>query len=344
MAGHPLRALRQARDNLTLLPRALPDVRAAADRWQPDAVVADFCAPVAGVVAAEAGVPWVTTIPTPFAIENRRGTPAYCGGWTPTPGPVGELRDGLARSATRAAKHLAGRVFRRELAMVGGSLYRPDGSEAFYSDRAILALGLRDLESDRDWPAALRFVGPLTAFAQPATWPSLAATDRARVLVTVGTHLPWVKRTLVADVVRLAERLPQVSFVVSLGEACAEPALTTVAPQVQVAPFVPYDRALCDFDAVLHHGGAGISYSALRAGLPSVVWPLDYDQFDCAARLVHHGLAVRVRTLREAVIALPRALRLPRAPLQRFAAMVAASDPLAAAERTLAQVTSDRAS
>ena len=48
--------------------------------------------------------------------------------------------------------------------------------------------------------------------------------------------------------------------------------------------------------------------------------------------------------LREAAIALPRALRLPRAPLQRFAAMVAASDPLAAAERTLAQVTSDRAS
>lgn len=60
--------------------------------------------------------------------------------------------------------------------------------------------------------------------------------------------------------------------------------------------------------------------------------------------LGNHGPAVRVRTLREAAIALPRALRLPRAPLQRFAAMVAASDPLAAAERTLAQVTSDRAS
>jgi hypothetical protein len=88
VTGHPLRTLRQVRANLRLLPRVLGDLQAAADLFRPDAIIADFCAPVAGVVANRLGVPWITTIPTPFAIENRRGTPAYCGGWTPRPGPL----------------------------------------------------------------------------------------------------------------------------------------------------------------------------------------------------------------------------------------------------------------
>ena len=60
-----------------------------------------------------------------------------------------------------------------------------------------------------------------------------------------------------------------------------------------------------------------------------MVWPRDYDQFDFAARLVHHGLAVRVRSLDQAADA-PRACALPREPLNRFADLMRASDPLAA--------------
>lgn len=330
VTGHPGRAWRQVRDNLRLLPRALVDVRAAAHAAQPELIVADFCAPVAGVVASEAGVPWITTVPTPFAIENRRGTPAYLGGWTPYPGWPGRVRDLAGRLATRAGKHLAGRLFRAELAPFGGSLYRADGSETFYSDRSILALGLPELEFDRDWPAPLEFIGPITALPNRVEAPSLLAEDRPRVLVTAGTHLPWAKRTLVGQVVALAERLPGFSFVVSLGDASLDTAARRVAPRVQVMPFVSYDAAMGQFEAVVHHGGAGITYSTLRAGLPSVVWPRDYDQFDFAARLAHHGLAMRVRSIGQAVDALPRAVELPREPLDRFAALVRASDPLAA--------------
>lgn len=330
VTGHPVRAWQQVRDNLRLLPRALVDVRAAAHAVQPDVIVADFCAPVAGVVANEAGVPWITTVPTPFAIENRRGTPAYLGGWTPAASWPGRARDAGGRLATRAGKHLAGRLFRAELEVFGGSLYRADGSEVFYSDRSILALGLAELEFDRDWPAGLRFVGPITALPNPVEAPSLLPEDRPMVLVTVGTHLPWAKRTLVGQVVALAARQPGFSFVVSLGDAAFNTATVRVAPRVQVVPFVAYDAAMGAFEAVIHHGGAGITYSTLRAGLPSVVWPRDYDQFDFAARLVHHGLAVRVRSLEQAADALPRACALPREPLNRFADLVRASDPLAA--------------
>jgi zeaxanthin glucosyltransferase len=63
----------------------------------------------------------------------------------------------------------------------------------------------------------------------------------------------------------------------------------------------------------VHHGGAGIAHAALAAGLPSVVIPIDYDQPDVAARLVHHDLAERLDA---------RALRAGTAGADRLAAAV----------------------
>ena len=361
VSGHPVRAYRQVRANLRLLPRALPDVQAGADRFRPDVIVADFCAPVAGVVARRQGVPWVTTVPTPFAIENRRGTPAYCGGWTPRDGVVGAARDATGRRLTRGLKHLTGRLFRTELRPFGGSLYRSDGSEVFYSDQAIVAFGLAELEFDRDWPQGLRFVGPITAspgssieppsLIEPApmierveihsrpgsdTLDQRPRLDRhTRVLVTVGTHLSWTKEFLVEQVATLAGRLPGFAFTVCLGDSAGGSVRVRVADRVEVVPWLPYDSALRAFDVVLHHGGAGITYSTLRAGLPSVVWPQDYDQFDFAARIAHRRLGLRIRRLDDAVAALPGALTLPRAPLDRFAGLVRASTPLAAVDQVL---------
>lgn len=359
VTGHPIRALRQVTANFRVLPRALPDVQAAADSFGPEVIVADFCAPIAGVVADRLGVPWVTTIPTPFAIENRRGTPAYLGGWTPPRGPLGRARDAVGRRLVRGGKHLAGAVFRRDLAAFGGSLYRADGSEAFYSPDAILALGLRELEFDRDWPAAVQFIGPVVEapapalvepvetaapppvelFETPRDLVSTSSTSEAerRVLVTLGTHLPWAKRDLVTQVVRLAERLPDHRFVVALGDASGDRTPTRVTPNVEAVDWLPYDQSLAEFDMVVHHGGAGITYSTLRAGLPSVVWPQDYDQFDFAARITWHGLGVRIRSLREAPDALAAALALPSEPINRFAEGVRRSDPATAFRLAISQ-------
>lgn len=348
VTGHPIRALRQVAANFRVLPRALPDVQAAADSFGPEVIVADFCAPIAGVVAGRLGVPCVTTIPTPFAIENRRGTPAYLGGWTPPRGRLGRARDAVGRGLVRGGKHLAGAVFRHDLAAFGGSLYRADSSEAFYSPDAILALGLRELEFDRDWPAAVQFIGPVVEAPAPALVElvetprdlvSTCSTSEAerRVLVTLGTHLPWAKPDLVTQVVRLAERLPDHRFVVALGDASGDRTPTRVTPNVEAVDWLPYDQSLAEFDVVVHHGGAGITYSTLRAGLPSVVWPQDYDQFDFAARITWHGLGVRIRSLREAPDALAAALALPSEPINRFAEGVRRSDPATAFRLAISQ-------
>lgn len=305
--------LGQLRANLALLPGIRQELRAIFTAQQPAVVIADFCAPVAGLVCEESGLPWLTTIPTPFALETRRGTPAYLGGWG-TPRHWGHhLRDALGRVLIRAGKQAFGVVLARQLRALGTRVYRPDGSEQAYSPHGILGLGMAELEFGRDWPAAFQFIGPLTATPEStgARFPFTEQRTSQAVLVTLGTHLPWAKQGLLAQLAPLLEAFPEVHFVVSRGEAnqgSHQP--EEVGPNWSVYGYVPYDACLPHFAAVIHHGGAGIVYSCIRAGRPSLVCPYDYDQFDFAQRVQERGAGLRVAALDSsmAVAALRRLL------------------------------------
>ena len=64
-------------------------------------------------------------------------------------------------------------------------------------------------------------------------------------------------------------------------------------------PYVDCRRCLRRYDLVVHHGGAGVMYHCLAAGIPDVVYPMDYGQFDHAARLEHARAALWLRNLRD---------------------------------------------
>jgi UDP:flavonoid glycosyltransferase YjiC (YdhE family) len=335
---NPVRLARQLAANLALLPAVGAELAAIVRRDRPALVLADLTAPVAGLVAEAAAIPWITTAPTPFALETRTGTPAYCGGWSP-PEHVGHrLRDAGGRLATRGVKRGFERIFAPQLRELHTRVYRADGSEAAYSPQAILGLGMRELEFDRDWPAALKLIGPVTETPEP--YPALPRMPGgSRILVTLGTHLHWAKRDLLRQLRPLAAAFAGRQFVVSLGQPLAplgnEPLLAE--GNVTVFGYLPYDALMPEFDAVIHHGGAGITYSAIRAGKPSLVWPQDYDEFDYAARIVAAGAGIRVRRLdsRKASTALDRVLSLDPRPLRELAAAASGYDPFAA---TLAAV------
>jgi UDP:flavonoid glycosyltransferase YjiC (YdhE family) len=72
---------------------------------------------------------------------------------------------------------------------------------------------------------------------------------------------------------------------------------------VWASSYLSYDDVLSRCVAVIHHGGAGVTYSTLRAGLPALVFPHDYDQPDFAARLIARGCALRIRDLDSAMTA-----------------------------------------
>ena len=62
-------------------------------------------------------------------------------------------------------------------------------------------------------------------------------------------------------------------------------------PTVLWMPYVPLRALLPHAAALVHHGGIGTLAEALRAGVPQLVVPLAYDQFDNGARLeaLHAG-------------------------------------------------------
>ncbi|HEU0120187.1 MAG TPA: glycosyltransferase [Bryobacteraceae bacterium] len=305
VGSHPSLLLAQFRDNLSLLPAIKAELESLWRADPPALVVADSVAPVGGLVCESMGIPWITTIATPFAMENRTGTPAYCGGWS----PGHSLRDAAGRLAIRLFKRAVAWWFRKEFALLGGGFpYRPDGYERIYSPHAILGFGLEQLEFPRDWPPHFQMIGPVVDCPEPG--PPLSFPPAAkRVLVSVGTHLLWAKRTIADDVAQLAAEFPGVQFHVSLGGEPVPPSKTTA--NITFHSFVPYARDLSFFDAVLHHGGAGITYAAILHGLPSVVVPHDYDQFDYAARIEYAQLGRRARSIATAAPALRAVLAEP---------------------------------
>lgn len=291
IGSDPRKLAAQFRANLDLQAGLLDELAELWESDSPDLVIADFTLPVAGSVATRLGLPWWTTHPSPCAIEARSGPPSYLGGLRPGRTSLGRARDAAGRRIVRAFKSGVHRIWRHRLAELGyPRVYRDDGSEAIYSPDRVYALTPPAIEYDRALPAAVRTVGPVL-HTPPSDHPApLLTSGKRHVLVTAGTHLPWHKTALVEEVGRTAGRLPDVEFHVSRGGSD----LDVAAPEgVVVHRYVDYARDLPRFDAVVHHGGAGVLGHTLAAGLPAVVLPVDYDQFDHAVRLVDAGVALR---------------------------------------------------
>jgi UDP:flavonoid glycosyltransferase YjiC (YdhE family) len=216
----------------------------------------------------------------------------------------------MVRTFKRAVVRLH-RQTMNELGMRGA--YREDGSEAVYSAECILALGLRELEFAQQWPKAVRFVGPVRYTPPNLGEPPMFVAGRRHVLVSLGTHLHAHKDRIARAVEAAARALPEVEFHFTdgrvAGAGAGGGATRTVGSSLanfQRLPFIDYGL-LPRYDLVVHHAGAGILNETIAAGLPAIVLPIDYDQFDNAARLRAAGLAVGVRSLTDLPLAVARA-------------------------------------
>lgn len=302
VGGNPLRLHRQFRQALELLgalARAL-DEHYRGER--PALLIGDFTLPVVGAVAERYGIPWWTSLPSPCVLETADGPPAYFGGLLPAESAAGRLRDAAARRAVRLFKRLLVALYRRPVGACGfHAPYRADGSEAAYSPRRILALGVPEIEWPRRWPEPVRLIGPLL-YTPPLADTAPVFDDGGRhVLVTLGTHLDWHKQRLVAAVARAAATSPGLSFHISAGDIDGRggnrAAAVAGGGRCERYRYIDYQRWLHRYDLVVHHGGAGVMYYCLRHARSALVYPLDYDQFDHAARLVRAGVARRLRRL-----------------------------------------------
>jgi UDP:flavonoid glycosyltransferase YjiC (YdhE family) len=338
--GNPRKLIEEFRASLAIQADFQSELRAAWELRRPDLVISDYVIPSVGPAAQALGIPWWTGHSSPCVIEGHSGPPAYVGGWSPGTSPLGRLRDAAARRGVRAFKRTAFLLARRRLRELGfTAAYRADGSEAAYSPDVILAQMPAGFEFERSLPASVVCVGPLL-YTPPTTAPPPSfVEDRRHVLITAGTHLAWHKQQLVAAAEAAARRLPDVEFHVSLGRLDAA-AVPSELPNLTVLPYVSYARDLARYDLVAHHGGSGVLNQTLAAGLPSVVTPVDYDQFDHAARMEAAGVAVRADKLDGLADAIEAALGCPELTIaaQEYAARIAA----APAATTIANLVRER--
>jgi len=64
----------------------------------------------------------------------------------------------------------------------------------------------------------------------------------------------------------------------------------TLPPGVMHAPYVPFSEVLPRSAALVHHGGIGTTAQAMSAGVPQLMMPMGYDQFDNAAHIKALGV------------------------------------------------------
>lgn len=330
VGSNPLRMIEQLKLNLSLMTQLRGELLTHWDEHRPDLVIADFVVPVAGLTAQEIGIEWWTGMPTPCVLETGDGVPSYLGGWMPRGGLYGGVRDFLGRRTIRLFKRTVHRIFASDFRRLSiPSVYRDDGSEIVYSPAKILGFGIEEFEFNRSWPDHFEFIGPLTAAPPyPHTKPNYQQGKR-HVLVTLGTHLPWARDPALDLIREVAARMPDWVFHFTDGEP-GSVAISTL-DNVSRLGFLPYNEALPQYDAAIIHGGTGITYACLEAGVPMLVWPHDYDQFDHASRVVHRGLGLRL---------IPKAEAIER-DLRRLASDPGVSNKLALFQRQLGCTTAE---
>lgn len=227
-------------------------------------------------------------------MEAPDGTPAYCGGLMPAKGFVDRLWHFVHRKKVRLFKRSVFWLFRDVIRQTGITrLYRADGSENAYSPTRILALSEEAFEFPRSWPASVTFIGPALYTPPTGGEPPPFVEGKRHVLITLGTHLDWHKDAVAKAVMALAHTLPDWEFHFTDGHPAGEEQRRQ--GNFSRVAWVDYDLWLTRYDAVIHHGGAGIMWHCLKKNVPALVYPVDYDQFDHAARLEYSGRGVWIR-------------------------------------------------
>jgi UDP:flavonoid glycosyltransferase YjiC (YdhE family) len=112
-----------------------------------------------------------------------------------------------------------------------------------------------------------------------------------RIAVTLGTVAPRV--TGLGPVERVIESAKSIEaeFVLAIGDTDTS-SLGELPDNVRLAGYVPLGPLLATSTAVIHHGGAGTTLTALDSGLPQIVVPQGADQPTNAAAVDKRGTGV----------------------------------------------------
>ena len=277
---------KQFKENMKIIPQIINDLKEEFEKRNTDIVIADFTAVPAGIACNKLNIPWITTMPTPFAIENKSTTPGYLGGWYPKSNMFYKIRDSIGRAVIRNFKRLVCLTVSKELKAFDFRLYNKNGEEMIYSPYSILAIGMKELEFRDDFPERFLWAGPCSPSFDKKNYSFMNTSKfKKTVFLCNGTHVLWAKEKIVKIAEKLGNEYPEICFIVSSGDYTKKDEdIKKISENVFVYKYIDYEAVFPHIDYVIHHGGAGIMYKAIKYNKPAVIIPHDYDQFDYAVR------------------------------------------------------------
>ena len=267
-----------------------PDLDRAMAEVKPDVVIVDTNSWGAQVVAQARGGPWATFSPYTPPISSK-GTPPFGPGLAPLAGPLGRLRDAIARPLVIGA---AERILRPEvnpLRAERGLAPIRTGDEFYRQAPLVLVTTAEPFEYPHpDWGDQIRMIGALI-WEPPTESPAwLDEIEGPLVLVTTSSEYQADEAIVRAAAEGLAGEPYTVVATMPAGVSDVGP----LPPNVRVVDFVPHGRVLDRAVAAVTHGGMGATQKALSLGVPVCVVPFGRDQLEVAARVVHAGAGTRL--------------------------------------------------
>jgi UDP:flavonoid glycosyltransferase YjiC (YdhE family) len=269
-------------------PHEVPDFEAALDAIGPDLALVDCTTYGARAVAERRGIPWAES--QPFLLqESAPGVPPAGLGMRPMGAPFGPLRD---RTFNLVATRFDSR-FRLPPVNAGrraAGLGRLDRlAESNHRAPLTLYFTAEPFDYPRPLPASVRMIGP-GLWDPPAAAPvELPAGERPLVLVACSSEFQDDGAIAATALAGLRDR-----FRLIVTTAGVDPASLGDHGDALVERFLPHGEILPHADAVVCHGGMGVTQKALAFGVPVCVVPWGRDQLDVAAHVLEAEAGTRV--------------------------------------------------
>jgi UDP:flavonoid glycosyltransferase YjiC (YdhE family) len=195
----------------------------------------------------------------------------------------------------RAVSHAIGVAHNREMMARFGSMqmdiFKRYGIDVLPDPDVHLDVAPPSMRPQPDgWP--MRYV-PYNGGGQLPGWLT-GRPERPRVTVTLGTVAPLL--TGLGPVERIAAAAEKIDaeFVIAIGANADTSTLRDLPDNVRLAGYVPLGPLLASSTAVIHHGGAGTTLTALDAGVPQIVVPQGADGPVNAAAVAAAGCGLNV--------------------------------------------------
>lgn len=292
------------------------DIVAACGDNSCDLLLSSILAPIAPMAAETLGIPWAPAVLQPVVFFSASDPPVLPRlGWLAPLVRLGRLHGVPLRATMRFLLRYSARSLATARRAMGLLPARDPLLNWAIPPPFCLALFSPHLAAAQaDWLAGARPTGFCRwSYGKiPPEVDAFLSEGSPPLVVTLGSSM--VKNTVLptrihAAAIQAAGHAGLRCLLLVGTEANMATLPTPLPPGCLAVIGAPHDLVFPRAAAILHHGGAGTTGEAMRAGRPMLITPFALDQFDNAARMVRCGVAASLDARRVTTAALKAMLR-----------------------------------